>query len=144
MARPVTPGLTVDALLLLEDGRLVLIERKYEPHGYALPGGFVDVGETVEAACVREVKEETGLEVEALEQFHVYSDPARDVRHHNVSVVFLARARGEPRASDDAAGVRIVSPEALPTPLCFDHAKILNDYRHFVATGQRPGQGWFR
>jgi len=130
MARPVTPLLTVDVVIELIDrpGRpIVLIERRNPPHGHALPGGFVDLGETVEAAALREAREETGLDVTLTRLLGVYSDPARDPRGHTVSVVYVGKARGEPRAGDDAARVRIVDP-AEPPALVFDHARILADY----------------
>jgi 8-oxo-dGTP diphosphatase len=129
--RPVTPLLTVDVVIELVDrpGRpIVLIERRHPPPGCALPGGFVDVGETVEAAAVREAREETGLDVRLKRLLGVYSDPARDPRGHTVSVVFVGEAGGEPRAGDDAARVRIVDP-ADPPALAFDHARIIADYR---------------
>ena len=122
------PVPTVD-IIIEHPGGIVLIERKNEPHGWALPGGFVDYGETVEAAAVREAREETSLEVELVRQFHVYSDPARDPRKHTLSVVFIARpVSGEPRAADDAKGLGIFRREDLPSPLGFDHAAILHDY----------------
>ena len=130
MARPVTPLLTVDVVIELADrpGRpVVLIERRNPPPGHALPGGFVDVGETVEAAAVREAREETGLEVRLTRLLGVYSDPARDPRGHTVSVVYVGEARGEPRAGDDAAGI-LVCDATQPPPLAFDHALILADY----------------
>jgi 8-oxo-dGTP diphosphatase len=114
----------------------VLVERKHEPTGWALPGGFVDVGETVEAAAVREAREETGLEVRLLEQLRAYSDPRRDPRGHTVSVVFLAAADGEPRGGDDAAQARPFGWDALP-PLVFDHPEILGDARRYLLTGTR-------
>ena len=131
MARPVTPALAVDVVIELLDapGRpIVLIERRYPPHGWALPGGFVDVGETVEAAAVREMREETGLEVRLTGLLGVYSDPARDARGHTVSIVYTGVAHGLPVAGDDAGAARAVAPDALP-PLAFDHARILADYR---------------
>ncbi len=126
--KPETPALTVDILIRLRDGGVVLIERKNPPHGYALPGGFVDVGESVEAAAIREAKEETGLDVRLVRQFHVYSNPGRDARMHTVSVVFIADADGVPVAQSDAKGVLIVDPAYAPEPICFDHATILRDY----------------
>jgi 8-oxo-dGTP diphosphatase len=123
------PRLTVDAIIGREDGRVLLVERRYEPLGWALPGGFVDHGESVEEACRREVAEETGLAVHDLRQLHAYSDPSRDPRQHTVSIVFVARTEGEPRAGDDAASVRWVALAELPGPLCFDHEQILDDYR---------------
>lgn len=124
---PQTPPLTVDVIIEVDDG-LVLVKRRNPPAGWALPGGFVDPGETVEEAAVREAREETGLEVELLRQFHVYSDPGRDPRGPTVSVVFVGRAAGEPRAATDAASARVFAPGRLPEPLAFDHARILEDY----------------
>jgi len=135
LSEPKTPALTVDLVVLIR-GRVVLVERKYEPKGWALPGGFVDVGETVEAAAVREAREETGLDVRLLEQFHVYSDPRRDARRHTASVVFVAEAEGEPSGGDDAAQARAFAWDALP-PLAFDHAEILADVRRWLLTGAR-------
>lgn len=138
MPRPVTPAVTVDVVIELVDraGRpIVLIERRHAPLGWALPGGFVDLGETVEAAAVRESREETGLEVELGPLLGVYSDPARDPRGHTVGVVFVGTARGEPRAADDARAVAVVDPRA-PPPLAFDHARILADY--LVRRDARP------
>ena len=130
MSRPVTPLLTVDVVvrLPLQDNRIVLVERRNPPHGWALPGGFVDVGETVEAAAVREVREETGLEVHLEGLLGVYSDPARDPRGHTVSVVFAGVAEGAPVGNDDAVRAEAFGLDALPE-LVFDHARILADYR---------------
>ena len=122
------PVPTVDIIIELEGGGIVLIERKNEPRGWALPGGFVDYGETVEAAAVREAKEETSLDVTLARQFHVYSDPTRDPRRHTQTVVFVARASGTPRAEDDAAGIGVFTRATVPAALCFDHAEILADY----------------
>lgn len=130
MSRPVTPALAVDLVIELADrpGRpIVLIERRRPPPGLALPGGFVDIGETVEQAACREAREETGLDVQLVRLLGVYSDPARDPRGHTVSVVYVAEAAGTPRAGDDAARVRVTEPSDLP-PLAFDHARILADY----------------
>jgi 8-oxo-dGTP diphosphatase len=110
------PKPTVDALIELPGG-LVFIERANEPKGYALPGGFVDEGEWVADACVREAKEETGLDVELVELFHVYSDPRRDPRQHTVSTVFIARASGTPVGGDDAARAIVCPPDQLPGQL---------------------------
>ena len=136
MGRPTTPLLTADVIIEL-DGGIVLIARKRPPPGWALPGGFVDPGEPVARAAVREAREETSLEVELLEQFFTYSDPARDPRGATASVVFLARASGTPVGADDAAEAKVFSLDALP-PLAFDHATILADYRAYRATGRRP------
>lgn len=130
------PVPTVDIIIEVEGG-IVLVERKNPPHGWALPGGFVDEGESVSAAARREAKEETALDIELTEQFFCYSDPRRDPRQHTMSVVFLARAAGAPCAGDDAAGVAVFAPAALP-PLAFDHAQILADYSRYRATGERP------
>lgn len=127
---------TVD-IVLERDGAVLLIARKNPPFGWALPGGFVDEGETVEAAAAREALEETGLEVRLQALLHVYSDPARDPRKHTLSTVFIVSALGTPKAGDDAGEVRFFPLEALPE-LAFDHAHILADYRHFRETGRRP------
>lgn len=121
------PLLTVDAIIEIDNG-IVLIERKNPPYGWALPGGFVDYGESLGVAVVREAKEETALNIELVEQFHAYSDPDRDPRQHTVSVVFIARATGRPMAADDANRAIIVTPSTLPEPLVFDHGQILSDY----------------
>ncbi|PLZ99606.1 NUDIX hydrolase [Fischerella thermalis CCMEE 5268] len=131
------PVPTVDIIIELLDRPhrpIVLIERHNPPLGWAIPGGFVDYGETVETAARREALEETGLEVELIEQFHVYSDPARDRRKHTISIVFLATAKGEPKAGDDAKGIEIFESWRVPENLCFDHDIILRDYwqyRHY-------------
>jgi 8-oxo-dGTP diphosphatase len=126
------PVPTVDILIELtqgpDAGKLVLIERRNPPLGWAIPGGFVDYGESVEQAAVREAQEETSLEVELLELLGVYSDPRRDPRMHTLSVAFCARSAGEPRAADDARGVGLFGLEEIPAPLCFDHAAIVADY----------------
>ncbi len=128
MAELRTPYLTVD-LIIEAEGGIVLIERKFPPPGWALPGGFVDYGESLEAAARREAKEETSLEVELIRQFHAYSDPARDARQHNATVVFIARAAGgELRGRDDARRAAVFAREALPAPLAFDHGRIIEDY----------------
>jgi len=122
------PVPTVDIIIELQGQGLVLIERQKPPYGWALPGGFVEYGETLEAAAVREAKEETGLTVKLLGQFHSYSDPDRDPRQHTITTVFVACAGGTPRAASDARSLNIFSPDALPSPLAFDHARILQDY----------------
>lgn len=131
-----TPLLTVDIIIECNGG-IVLIERKNPPHGWALPGGFVDVGETIEHAAVREAKEETSLEISLIEQMHTYSDPGRDPRHHTVSTVFIAKAQGVPKAADDAKNAIIHTLDRLPSPLVFDHAAILEDYRNYKRGGAR-------
>ena len=134
-----TPALAVDVVIEMIDrpGRpIVLIERRHEPLGWALPGGFVDVGETLENAAVREAREETGLEVRLGQLLGCYSDPARDPRGHTVSVVYVGEATGTPHAADDARAVSIVDP-ASPPPLAFDHARILEDYRRLLARAGR-------
>jgi ADP-ribose pyrophosphatase YjhB (NUDIX family) len=118
----------VDIIIEVEGGGVVLIERENEPHGWALPGGFVDYGESLETAALREAKEETSLDVDLIEQFHTYSNPARDPRRHTISTVFVARAGGTPQAASDARNIGIFTWMSLPEPLVFDHADILKDY----------------
>jgi 8-oxo-dGTP diphosphatase len=134
------PTPTVDVLIELDGrpGTLVFIERAHEPVGWALPGGFVDYGETLAAAAVREAKEETGLDVEPIELFHCYSDPARDARKHTVSTVFIVRAAGVPVGADDAARAAVAPGDAPPGRLVFDHATIVHDYLVYKRTGRRP------
>ena len=136
--KPVTPLLTVDIVIEMHDrpGRpIVLIERKYPPHGWALPGGFVDIGERLEQAAVREAREETSLDVRLLSLLGCYSDPARDARGHTVSAVYIATASGEPQAQDDAQNLALYDPAQCPS-LVFDHEQIIADYRRWRATGQ--------
>lgn len=138
MDRPETPTLSVDIIIELCDrpGRpIVLIERRNPPLGWALPGGFVDVGETVERAARREAQEETGLVVQLKSLLGCYSDPQRDPRMHTASVVFVAEAGGEPQAADDARSLIACQPDRWPAVLAFDHALILADYCRFRATG---------
>ena len=132
-----TPFVTVDIIIELEGG-IVLIERKNPPHGWALPGGFVDCGESLEEAALREAKEETSLDVELIEQFYTYSDPQRDPRHHTVSTVFIATASGIPRGADDAKRAQLFTEGNLPSSLVFDHTQILRDYYLYKKTGLRP------
>jgi 8-oxo-dGTP diphosphatase len=135
------PAPTVDIIIELVDRPqrpIVLIERLNPPHGWAIPGGFVDYGESVETAASREAEEETGLKVELIEQFHVYSAPDRDPRQHTLGVVFLATAKGEPKAGDDAKHLGIFELWQIPTNLCFDHNQILRDYFHYRNYGIRP------
>lgn len=120
------PAPTVDIIIVLGAG-VVLVKRKNPPLAWALPGGFVDYGESLEQAAVREACEETGLSIRLGRQFHTYSDPDRDPRQHTISTVFLATAEGVPVAGDDAGEVAIFQEDSLP-PLAFDHARILNDY----------------
>ena len=130
MPRPVTPPVAADVIIELVDrpGRpIVLIERRNPPAGHALPGGFVDVGETVEDAARREAREETGLDVQLRGLLGVYSDPGRDPRGHTITIVYVGEASGEPAAGDDAAAIVVADPEA-PPPLAFDHERILRDY----------------
>jgi 8-oxo-dGTP diphosphatase len=124
------PRLTVDIIIRMEGDprRIVLVLRKNPPPGWALPGGFVDWGETLEEAAVREAREETGLEVTLLRQFHAYSDPSRDPRGHTVGVVFIGEATGRPVGADDAKEARVFSPDELPREIAFDHRSILDDY----------------
>ena len=141
MPAPKTPALTTDIIIELRDRPdvpIVLIRRKNPPHGWALPGGFVDVGESAEQAAVREAEEETALQVRLKVLLGCYSDPARDPRGHTASVVYVAEAEGEPRARDDAAGVAVFSPEALPSSFAFDHARILRDYLIWREQGSLP------
>ncbi|PID71472.1 MAG: NUDIX hydrolase [Desulfobulbus propionicus] len=130
------PTPTVDIIIEVEGG-IVLIERKNAPLGWALPGGFVDYGESFETAARREAEEETGLAVTLTHQLHTYSDPSRDARQHNSSTVFIATATGKPVGADDAAKAAVFTRENLPH-LVFDHAQIVADYFHFKATGERP------
>ena len=137
MAAPVTPLLTVDTVIEMIDrpGRpIVLIERKHPPHGWALPGGFVDVGERLEQAAVREAREETSLNVRLVALLGCYSDPARDRRGHTVSAVYVATASGKPRARDDARNVVLCDPADCPE-LAFDHATIIADYLRYRESG---------
>jgi 8-oxo-dGTP diphosphatase len=120
------PVPTVDIIIEMEQG-IVLIERKYKPLGWALPGGFVSCGESYEQAAIREAKEETGLDVVLLRQFHTYSQPDRDQRLHTASTVFIGKAEGLPKGADDALQAQIFTQDSLP-PLVFDHAQILRDY----------------
>lgn len=135
------PAPTVDVIILLDD-QIVLIERKFEPLGWAIPGGFVDYGEPVENAAVREAKEETGLDVELEDLLYVYSNPHRDPRKHTMSTVFIANVSKTgcrtPRGADDALQAKAFALDSLPEILCFDHAQILNDYLNFRTSGQRP------
>ncbi len=118
---------TVDIIIEYK-GRIVMIGRKNVPLGWALPGGFVDYGESLESAAVREAKEETGLDVKLIRQFHTYSDPGRDPRSHTISTVYIAEAKGTLTAGDDAKEAGLFTRDSLPGPIVFDHKKILDDY----------------
>jgi ADP-ribose pyrophosphatase YjhB (NUDIX family) len=122
------PFPTVDIIIELKEKGIVLIQRKNPPLGWALPGGFIDYGESAEEAAVREAKEETGLDVELRGLVGVYSDPKRDPRFHTLSVVFKAEAFGEPHACDDAVAIGVFSPKEIPPVMAFDHKKIVEDY----------------
>lgn len=124
-----------------EDGRqgIVLIKRKNPPYGWALPGGFVDYGETLEQAAIREAKEETSLDIQLQCQMHTYSDPKRDPRKHTISTVFIAQAKGNPVAQDDAQEINVFSKDELNFPLAFDHEKILTDYFERKKRNKNPG-----
>ena len=139
-SRPRNPFPTVD-IIIEKSGGIVLIERKNPPPGWALPGGFVDYGESVEHAAVREAKEETGLDVTLTGLLGVYSKPGRDPRFHTMSVVYMARGSGTLEGGDDASLARIFSPTALPGPMAFDHAEIIRDYLKFRDDGTRPMPG---
>ena len=125
-----SPRLTVDMIVRMIDNPngVLLIERKNPPYGWAIPGGFVEIGETLEEAVEREIREETSLTVNKVKQFHAYSDPSRDPRGHTVSVVFTGEGIGVPEAMSDAENIRIFSIEELPRQLAFDHSRILDDY----------------
>ncbi|MEW6068400.1 MAG: NUDIX hydrolase [Nitrospirota bacterium] len=118
---------TVDIIIKNNNG-IILIKRKNPPEGWALPGGFVDYGETLEQAAIREAKEETGVDVELIRQFHAYSDPKRDMRHHTITIVFIAKAKGIPVAGDDAKEIGIFNKDNMPERIAFDHRDIINDY----------------
>ena len=130
------PTPTVD-IIIHKDGKILLIKRKNPPFGWALPGGFVDEGETVEQAAIREAKEETGLDVQLETLLYVYSDPRRDMRQHTLSIVFTASSNGTPVAADDATDLGYYSFKELPK-LAFDHAEIIADYKVFLESGNRP------
>ena len=119
---------TVDIIIEIDSKGIVLIKRKNPPYGWAIPGGFVDYGESLEEAAVREAKEETNLEVKLIRQFHTYSDPKRDPRHHSISTVYIAKGKGTLKAKDDALEIGIFNESNLPDEIAFDHRSILKDY----------------
>lgn len=131
------PFPTVDIIIRINGG-IVLIKRKNPPFGWALPGGFVDYGESLETAAIREAKEETSLDVRLISQLRAYSDPQRDPRHHTISVVFIADADGTPRAADDALSTAIFTAENLPENMAFDHGKICMDYFTAIKRPENP------
>lgn len=137
MAAHKNPVSTVDCIVEVPGEKIVLVQRARPPLGWALPGGFVDEGEPLHDACAREVKEETGLTVDLTEQFFTYSDPARDPRRHTITTVYIGWAEGTPKGGDDASDARAFALDELPSPLCFDHATILEDYKAYRRTGKR-------
>jgi len=139
MPRPATPALAADIIIELIDrpgSPILLIERKFPPYGWAIPGGFVDVGEPLEQAARREAREEVSLDVRLTTLLGCYSDPTRDQRGHTVSAVYVAEARGEPKAQDDAKTLAVFALDQLPEKLAFDHRLILLDYLYFRREGQ--------
>jgi len=138
MAKPVTPSLTADVIIempLLDDKPIVLIERKYEPYGWAIPGGFVEIGETIATAAKREALEETSLEVDLDVLLGIYSDPERDFRGHTACAVFIGNATGKPVAADDAKDIALFDPFNVDVELAFDHRLILDDYCKYRSDG---------
>jgi len=138
--RPTTPLIAADSIIEIHDENnnlgIVLIERKNPPYGWAIPGGFVDVGETIEQAAVREAKEEVCLDVNLTCLLGLYSDPKRDNRGHTATAVYIASATGIPRAADDAKAVAVFTLNTLPKELAFDHADVLRDYLNYKDNGR--------
>ena len=137
MPRPQCPPIAADVIIEIGN-EIVLIDRKNFPYGWAIPGGFVDFGETVEQAAIREAMEETSLKVDLRALLGIYSRPDRDPRGQTISVVYVGRGNGKPEAADDAKGIGLFTLDNLPSPLAFDHAAILADYRRFVTDGTLP------
>jgi ADP-ribose pyrophosphatase YjhB (NUDIX family) len=141
MKRSRNPVSTVDIIIEIKnkDGEegIVLIKRKNPPHGWALPGGFVDYGESLEEAARREAKEETSLRIRIKAQLHTYSDPKRDPRQHTISTVYVASAEGKPKAKDDAQEIRVFRKGEIHFPLAFDHTKIVSDYYRWKKKDER-------
>ena len=138
MNRPVTPQITADVIIempMFNDRPIVLIERKYEPYGWAIPGGFVEVGETIATAARREALEETSLDVDLDVLLGIYSNPERDYRGHTVSAVFIGYASGKPVAADDAKDIALFDPFNVDVELAFDHRQILFDYCKYRSEG---------
>ncbi len=138
MPRPITPQITADVIIempLIDDSPIILIERKFEPYGWAIPGGFVNTGETIASAARREALEETMLEVELNILLGVYSDPKRDFRGHTVCAVFVGNATGKPVAADDAKDIALFDPFNIDVELAFDHRQILQDYCDYRRDG---------
>jgi len=138
MTKPVTPLLTADAIIempMFDDRPIILIERKFEPYGWAIPGGFVEVGETIASAARREALEETSLEVELEVLLGIYSNPKRDFRGHTVCAVFIGNASGKPVAADDAKDIALFDPFNVDVELAFDHRQILHDYCQYRSEG---------
>jgi len=141
MTEYINPAPTVDIIVELRDRPhrpIILIERKNEPLGWAIPGGFMDYGESAEETALREAMEEISLKVNLVEQFHVYSNPQRDFRKHTIGIIFIATAIGQPKAADDALNVGIFHEWEIPPNLCFDHDLILEDYFRYRFHGIRP------